>query len=141
VWETHITGIASRLDNGSPATVARAKLNEAGASTAGLIKRIHGLDVPSVNGADEAKQSVDQFVGDSQTAVASVRAGARQLQSYGTGAQNVAAVALPLGLQLEQLVTEGQTTVSDLKAIKGPFEHAFKKSKTCQPLKPSDNEQ
>jgi hypothetical protein len=38
-------------------------------------------------------------------------------------------------------VTEGQTTVSDLKAIKGPFEHAFKKSKTCQPLKPSDNEQ
>ena len=66
-----------------------------------------------------------------------VKAGARQLQSYGTGAQNVAAVALPLGLQLEHLVTEGRTTVGDLEAIKGPFEHAVKKSEACQALKPS----
>ena len=91
------------------------------------------------DGADEAKRSVDRFVGDSQTTVASVKAGARQIQSYGTGAQNVAAVALPLGLQLEHLVTEGQTTVGDLETIKGPFQHAVKKSKACQALKPSDD--
>ena len=140
-WETQITGIASRLDTGSPAAVTRAKLNEAAASTVGLVNQIHALDVPSVDGADEAKQSVDRFVGDSQTTVASVKAGARQIQSYGTGAQNVAAVALPLGLQLEHLVTEGRTTVGDLEAIKGPFQHAVKKSKACQALKPSDDEQ
>jgi hypothetical protein len=136
-WETHITGIASRLDTGSPATVTRAKLNEAAASTVSLVNQIHALDVPSVDGADEAKQSVDRFVGDSQATIGSVKAGARQIQSYGSGAQNVAAVALPLGLQLEHLVTEGRTTVGDLEAIKGPFEHAVKKSKTCQALKPS----
>ena len=79
--------------------------------------------------------------GDSQTTVASVRAGDGQIHSYGTGRQNVAAVALPLGLQLEHLVTEGRTTVGDLEAIKGPFEHAVKKSKACQSLKPSDDEQ
>lgn len=140
-WETHITGIASRLDTGSPAAVARAKLNEAAASTVGLVNQMQALDVPSVDGADAAKQSVDLFVGDSQTTVASVKAGARQLKSYGTGAQNVAAVAVPLSLQLEHLVTEGRTTVSDLRAIKGPFEKAVKKSKACQALKPSDNSQ
>ena len=107
----------------------------------GLVNQIHALDVPSVDGADEAKQSVDRFVGDSQTTVASVEAGARQIQSYGAGAQNVAAVALPLGLQLEHLVTEGRTTVGDLEAIKGPFQHAVKKSKACQALKPSEDEQ
>jgi hypothetical protein len=140
-WETHITGIASRLDTGSPAATTRAKLNEAAASTVGLVNQIHALDVPSVDGADEAKQSVDRFVGDSQTTVASVKAGARQLQSYGTGAQNVAAVAVPLSLQLEHLVTDGRTTVGDLQAIKGPFQHAVKKSKACQALKPPDNKQ
>jgi hypothetical protein len=139
-WETHITGIASRLDTGSPATVTRAKLNEAAASTVSLVNQIHALDVPSVDGADEAKQSVDRFVGDSQATIGSVKAGARQIQSYGSGAQNVAAVALPLGLQLEHLVSEGRTTVGDLEAIKGPFQHAVKNSKACQALKPS-NEQ
>ena len=140
-WETNVTNIASRLDTGSPAAVTRGKLNEAAASTVGLVNQIHSLDVPSVKGADEAKQSVDRFVLDSTTTVASVQAGARQIHSYGTGAQNVAAVALPLGLQLEHLVTEGKTTVADLQAIKGPFEHAVKKSKACQALKPSDGEQ
>ena len=140
-WETHVTGIASRLDTGSPVTVTRAKLNDAAASTVGLLNQIHALDVPSVDGAAEAKQSVDRFVGDSQTTVASVKAGASQIQSYGTGAQNVAAVALPLGLQLEHLVTEGRTTVGDLEAIKGPFQHAVKNSKACQALKPSNDEQ
>src|SRR5262245_25137488 len=140
-WETQITGIASRLDTGSPATVTRAKLNEAAASTMGLVTQIHALDVPSVKGADEAKQSVDRFVGDSQTTVASVKAGARQIQSYGTGAQNVAAVAVPLGLQLEHLAAEGKTTVDDLQAVKGPFEHAVKKSKACQELNPSDGDE
>ena len=94
-----------------------------------------------MTGAEQAKQNVDRFVRDSQTTVASVKAGARQIHSYGTGAQNVAAVALPLGLQLEQLVSEGQTTVADLEAIKGPFQHAVKNSKACQTLKPSNNEQ
>ena len=97
--------------------------------------------MPSVDGADEAKQSVDRFVGDSQTTIASVKAGARRLESYGTGPQNVAAVALTLGLQLEHLATEGGTTVRDLEAIKGPFEHAVKKSEACQALKPSDDGQ
>jgi len=140
-WETRITGIASHLDTGSPAAATRAKLNEAAASTGRLVNQIHALAVPSVDGAAAAKQSVDRFVGDSQTTVASVKAGVRQIQSYGTGAQNVAAVALPLGLQLEHLVTEGQTTVGDLEAIKGPFEHAVKKSKACQALKPSGDGQ
>jgi hypothetical protein len=140
-WETHITGIVSRLDTGSPAAVTRAKLNEAAASTVGLLNQIHTLAVPSVDGADEAKQSVDRFVGDSQATVTDVKAGARQIQAYGTGAQNVAGVAVPLGLQLGHLVTEGRTTVGDLEAIKGPFQHAVKKSKACQALKPSDNEQ
>jgi hypothetical protein len=140
-WETHITSIASRLDTGSPAAVTQAKLNDAAASTVGLVNQIHALPVPGVDGADEAKQSVDRFVGDSQTTVASVKAGVRQIQSFGSGAQNVAGVAVPLSLQLGHLVTEGQTTVSDLQAIKGPFQHAVKKSKACQALKPSDNEQ
>jgi hypothetical protein len=140
-WETHITGIAARLDTGSPAAVTHAKLNEAAASTVGLVNQIHALDVPSVDGADEAKQSVDRFVGDSQTTVASVKAGARQIQSYGTGAQNVAAVALPLGLQLEHLVVEGRTTVGHLEEITGRFEPAVKKSKACQALEPSDDEE
>jgi hypothetical protein len=70
-----------------------------------------------------------------------VKAGACQIKSCGTGAQNIAAVALPLGLQLEHLVTEGRTTVGDLEAIKGPFQDAVKKSKACQALKPSDDEQ
>lgn len=139
-WETRITAIASRLDTGSPSTVTQAKLNEAAASTVALVGQIHELDVPDVDGADAAKQSVDRFVVDSTTTVASVRAGVRQLQSYGAGAQSVAAVALPLALQLEHLVTEGRTTVSQLEAIKGPFEHAVKKSKACQALKPSSNE-
>ena len=140
-WETRVTDIASRLDTGSNAAVTRAKLNEAAGTTVALVGQIHSLDMPDVEGADEAKQSVDRFTGDSLTTVASVKAGARQLQSYGTGAQNVATVALPLGLQLEHLATEGRTTVSDLQAIKGPFEHAVKKSKACQALKPSDGEQ
>src|SRR6476619_2744885 len=59
-WETHITGIASRLDTGSPAAVTRAKQSEAAASTVGLVNQIHALDVPSVDGADEAKQSIDR---------------------------------------------------------------------------------
>jgi hypothetical protein len=140
-WETHVRGIASRLDTGSPASVTRAKLNEAAASTSGLVNQIHALDVPSVDGAAEAKQNVDRFVGDSQTTVTAVKAGVRQIQSYGTGAQNVAAVVVPLGLQLNNLVTEGRTTVGDLQAIKGPFEKAVKKSKTCQALKSSDDGQ
>jgi hypothetical protein len=139
-WQTHIAGIASRLDTGSPAAVTRAKLNEAAASTLGLVNQIRALEVPSVDGADEAKQGVDRFIGDSETTVASVKAGARQIESYGTGAQNVAAVAVPIALQLEHLVTEGRTTVGDLEAIKGPFEQAVKKSKACQTLKPSDEE-
>jgi hypothetical protein len=137
-WEMHITSIASRLDSGSPTAVTRAKLTEAAASTVSLVNQIRALDVPSVDGAEQAKQSVDRFVGDSQTTIASVKTGVSQIQSYGTGAQNVAAVALPLGLQLEHLVTEGRTTVGDLKAIKGPFQAAVEKSKACQALKPSD---
>lgn len=139
-WETHVTGIASRLDTGSPASVTRTKLNDAAASTVTLVNQIHALPVPTVDGADEAKQSVDGFVGDSLTTVASVKAGSRQLQSYGNSAQNVATVVLPLSLQLEHLVTEGKTTVGDLEAIKGPFEHAFKNSDACKALRPSDDE-
>ena len=50
-------------------------------------------------------------------------------------------VALPLGLQLEQLLTEGRTTVRDLEAIKGPFEHAVENSEECKALSPSNDEQ
>jgi hypothetical protein len=38
-------------------------------------------------------------------------------------------------------VSEGRTTVDDLEAIKGPFEHAVKKSEACQALKPSGEEE
>ena len=76
---------------------------------------------------------MDTFAVDSMSTVGAVKAGSRQLKSYGTGAANVATVAFPLGLRLERLVREGKTTVSDLKAIKGPFEHAVKKSDACRP--------
>lgn len=140
-WEQQVTGIASRLEAGSPKTVARAKLDEAETATVGLLAKIHQLEVPDVDGADRAKESVDAFVVDSTSTVSAIKAGNRQLQSYGTGAANVASVALPLGLQLESLVREGKTAISDLEAIKGPFEHAFKSSDACQALKPSQNDQ
>src|SRR5262245_23987298 len=140
-WQTRITGIATRLDTGSPATVTRTKLNQAAGSTVALVGQIHSLDMPDVDGADEAKQSVDHFVGDSLATVATVKAGARKIQSYGTGTKNVAAVAVPLALQLTNLVGEGKTTVSDLEKIKGPFEHAVKNSKACQDLEPSGDDQ
>jgi hypothetical protein len=140
-WEQQVTAIASRLDAGSPKTVARTKLDEAATATVGLVAQIHQLDVPDVDGADRAKESVDTFVVDSMSTVGAIKAGSRQLQSYGTGAGNVASVALPLGLQLERLVREGKATVSDLEAIKGPFEHAVKKSDACQALKPSQDDQ
>ena len=82
---------------------------------------IHRLDVPDVDGADRVKESMDTFVVDSMTTVGAITAGTRQLQ------------------QLERLVREGKTTVSDLEAIKGPFEHGFKKSHACQSLKPSQD--
>jgi len=140
-WEQQVTTIASRLDAGSPKTVARTKLDEAATATVGLVAKIHRLDTPDVEGADRAKQSVDTFAVHSMSTVSAVKAGSAQLKSYGTGAANVATVALPLGLKLEQLVREGKTTVSDLEAIKGPFEKAVKKSDACQALKPSEGNQ
>jgi hypothetical protein len=140
-WEQQVIGIASRLDAGSPAAVARTKLDEAATATVGLVAMIHQLDVPDVEGADRAKESVDTFAVDSMSTVRAVKAGRRQLESHGTGAANVATVAVPLGLKLERLVREGKTTVSDLEAIKGPFEHALKKSDACKALKPSQDGQ
>ena len=140
-WEQQVTGIALQLGAGSPNAVARTKLDEAANATVGLVTKIHQLDVPDVDGADRAKESVDTFAVDSMSTVGAVKAGSRQLKSYGTGAANVATVALPLGLRLERLVREGKTTVSDLKAIKGPFEHAVKKSDACKALKPSQDDQ
>jgi hypothetical protein len=140
-WEQQVTGIAARLDAGNPKTVARAKLDQAATATVGLVAKIHQLDVPDVDGADRAKESVDTFAVDSMSTVTAVKAGSRQLRSHGTGAANVATVALPLGLKLERLVREGKTTVSNLQAIKGPFEHAFKNSDACKALKPSQDDQ
>jgi hypothetical protein len=140
-WEQQVTAVAVRLDAGSPQAVARTKLDEAATATVGLVATIHKIEVPDVDGADRAKQSVDTFVVDSMSTVDAVKAGRRQLDTYGTGTANVATVVLPLGLRLQQLVREGKTTVSDVEAIKGPFEHAVKKSDACQALKSSQDDQ
>jgi hypothetical protein len=139
-WELKINGIVTSLDSGNPNSVAKAKLNRAAAGTVALVNQIHGLQVPDVDGAAEAKQNIDQFVADSNSAVDTVKAGVAQIDSYGTGAGNVATVALPIGLQLTHLATEGKTTVTSLEKIKGPFQHAVKNSDTCQALKQSQNE-
>jgi hypothetical protein len=139
-WETQIGTIATSLGSGTPKSIAKAKLDQAATVTVSLVNQIHELEVPDVDGADEAKQNVDQFVADSNSAVAAVKAGATQIASYGTGSANVATVAVPLGLQLANLAKEGKAMVSSLEKIKGPFEDAVKNSDACQELNPQRDE-
>lgn len=61
----------------------------------------------------------------------SIRLGVRQLQAFRTGASNVASVAIPIGLQLTELVKTGKATVASLRTAKGPFDAAVQKSKAC----------
>ena len=68
----------------------------------------------------------------------SIKLGVRQLQAYGTGASNVASVAIPIGLQLTELVKTGKAAVTNLKTVKGPFEAAVQKSKACGQLSGGD---
>jgi hypothetical protein len=139
-WETQIGTIAASLGSGTPKSIAQTKLDQAASVTVALVGQIHALEMPDVDGADEAKQNVDRFVADSTATVAAVKAGARQIESYGTGTANVATVALPLGLQLANLAKEGKSMVSSLETIKGPFEKAVKGSDACQALKPQQSE-
>ena len=139
-WESQIGAIAVSLGSGSPKSVAQSKLAHAETATVSLVRQIHELEVPDVDGADEAKQNVDRFVTDSNSAMAVVKAGATQIKSFGTGTANVATVAVPLGLQLANLAREGESTVSSLETIKGPFENAVKDSDPCQELNPQRNE-
>src|SRR5262245_9324724 len=139
-WESQIGAIAVSLGSGSSKSVAQSKLDQAETATVSLVRQIHDLELPDVDGADEAKQNVDHFVTDSNSTVAAVKAGATQIESYGTGTANVATVAVPLGVQLANLAREGKSTVSSLESIKGPFEDALKNSDACQELNPQRNE-
>jgi hypothetical protein len=136
-WQQEIVIIAESLDSGTAKSVAKAKLDRAAAVTSSLVSDIHQLDAPSVDGAEQAKRDVDQFVLDSVSTVASVKAGASRLATQGTGATNVALVVVPVGLQLTNLVKDGKSTVASIGQVKGPFEKAVKKSDACKALKPS----
>ena len=136
-WEQEIGTIAASLDSGSAKSVARAKLNRAASVTTALVSDIHQLEVPSVDGAAEAKGDVDQFALDSVSTVATVQAGVSRLQTNGTDATNVALLVVPIGLQLTNLVKDGKSTVASLEHVKRPFEKAVKKSDACKSLNPS----
>jgi len=110
-------------------------LTQARRATAGLISQIRALPVPDTSGATEGKQDVDQFVSSAQSSVDTIKAGAEQLNSHGTGSANVATVAVPIGAQLTTLVGEAKSAVTSLEAVEDPFKQAFKNSDACQALK------
>lgn len=139
-WETQIGGIATSLGAGSPKAIAKAKLNQAVVETGALVSEVRGLELPDVDGAAEAKQNVDQLVVDSESTITTVKAGVKQIRSYGTNTANVATVVVPVGLQLTNLVTEANSTVTSLKNVKGPFEKAVKGSDACKSLKPTGDD-
>jgi hypothetical protein len=140
-WEQQIVGIASTLDSGGPRTTAETKLTQAKSATIDLVDEIHGLEVPGVDGAAEAKQNVDRFVRDSEATVKVAKTGIKQLQTYGTDTANVATVVVPISLRLTSLAKEAKSTVTSLGKVKGPFEQAVKKSEACQALKPANDDQ
>jgi len=134
-WRGRIETIVESLQPGQPRVAAHTKLRRAGRATEDLVRAIHELPIPSTAGADQAKQDVDAFVADALTTAASIRLGVTRLQSYGTGASNVAAVVLPVGLELTTLVRAGKSTVASLKAINGSsFDGAVKQSAACREL-------
>jgi hypothetical protein len=137
-WNSRVETIAATLQIGGPRQSAKAKLGQARATTLQLVGQIHGLEIPSTAGAEQAKQNVDSFVTSAMSTVGSIRVAVTQLQAYGTGASNVASVALPIGLQLTELVKTGKATVASLKTVKGPFNAAVKKSKACGQLSSGD---
>jgi hypothetical protein len=139
-WQQQINNIVATLTPGSPKQVAQTKLEQAKTATTGLVSEIRALEVPTVDGATEAKQNVDQLVTSAQSTISTIEAGITQIKSFGTGPANVATVVVPIAAQLTTLVTEAKSTVSSLETVKGPFEKAVKNSDTCQALKPSQSQ-
>jgi len=133
-WTRQINAIAASLTNGTPQHVARTKLVRARTATIQLVTDVQALQVPDVSGAQEARQHVDRLVADSQATIITLQVAKKQIDSYGTGARNIATVALPVALQLANLVSEGKSTVTALKVVKGPFEKAVKKSEACKAI-------
>jgi hypothetical protein len=136
-WQHEVNGIVASLTAGSPKQIAETKLGQAKSATESLVGEIQSLPVPTVDGASEAKQNVDQLVTSSQSTVSTIEAGVTQIKSFGTGAANVATVVVPMAAQLTKLVTDAKSTVASLETVKGPFEKAVKNSDTCQALKPN----
>jgi hypothetical protein len=133
-WRSNIETIASTLQAGPPRAAARAKLVRAEIATRHLVRTIRTLPIPSTSGAEEAKQDVDSFVAQAVTTAGSIGIGIRQIRSYGTGPANVGTVVVPIALELTELVQTGQSTVTSLKAVKGSFDSAVKKSEACTEL-------
>lgn len=140
VWEQEVTSIVATLTPGIPKQVAQTKLEQAKAATTSLVSEIRALPVPDVDGASEAMQNVDEFVTSAQSVISTIEAGITQIESFGTGAANVATVVVPIAAQLTKLVADAKATVSSLEAVEGPFEEAVKDSDTCQALIPDQNQ-